>query len=160
MTQQEFAARIVEMQGMLYRISRTILPQLADCEDAVQSAILKAWRYHTRLQDKNKMQPWVTKILVNECYALLRKRKREIPTETLPERAAPPDADPDLYRFFEGLPEKLRLVMALYYIEGYSTREISQILRLPAGTVKSRLARGREAMRQDEAFKEVKGLED
>ena len=64
----------------------------------------------------------------------------------------------NLYRFFTGLPEKLRLPMVLRYVEGYSVEEIGGMLRIPQGTVKSRLARGREKMKQDRAFEEVEGI--
>ncbi len=158
MTHEEFADRIVAMQGTLYRVAASILPQLCDCEDAVQSCIEKAWRKQGSLRDAERLRPWVTRILINECYDILRKRRRETPTESVPEQAAPPGSDPNLYRFFTGLPDKLRMPMVLYYLEGYDVREVAHMLRLPEGTIKSRLARGREKMKQDEAFKEVQGL--
>ncbi len=158
MTQREFAERIEEMQLTLYRVSRSILPQLCDCEDAVQNAILKAWRQIHHLRDDSKLQSWLIRILLNECYAILRKRKREVPTLVLPENAVPLGADPDLYRFFTGLPEKLRTVMVLFYVEGYEISEIAEILHVPRGTVKSRLARGRERMRKDGYMEEVEEL--
>lgn len=135
-----------------------MLPQLCDREDAVQSAILNAWRRLPTLREDERFQPWLIRIMLNECYALLRRRKREIPTDTLPDMPAPETGDPDLYRFFVRLPEKLRMTMVLYYVEGYDVREVAQILRLPQGTIKSRLARGREQMRRDDYFKEVQGL--
>lgn len=158
MTHEEFAGRIVAMQGTLYRVASSILPQLCDREDAVQSCIEKAWCKQASLRDASRLEAWVTRILINECYALLRTRKRETPMDAMPEPAAPPDGDPDLYRFFSGLPDKLRLPMVLYYLEGYGVQEVAAMLRLPEGTIKSRLARGRERMKRDEAFKEVQGL--
>lgn len=68
----------------------------------------------------------------------------------MPDAPAPPDADPDLYRFFTALPDKLRLPMTLHYIEGLEISDIADILRLPIGTVKTRLFRGREKMKQDQ----------
>ena len=157
MTQREFAMRIEEMQRTLYRVSRAILPQLCDCEDAVQSAILKAWRQIHQLREPQKLESWLIRILINECYAILRRRKREIPVLEVPDMPAPPGADADLYRFFTALPDKLRMVMVLYYVEGYDIHETAEILHLPRGTVKSRLARGREKMRQEGYMEEVKG---
>ncbi len=71
---------------------------------------------------------------------------------------APPTANPDLYRFFTNLPDKLRLTMVLHYVEGYDVREIARMLHIPAGTVKTRLMRGREKMKQDPIFKEVQDV--
>ena len=158
MTQAEFARRVVAMQDTLYRVSTTLLPQLCDREDAVQSAIEKALRKREHLRDPDALAPWLSRILINECYALLRRRKHETLMDELPQRQVEADARPDIYQLFTSLEEKYRLPMVLYYVEGYDVREVAQILRLPQGTIKSRLARGREQMRRDDYFKEVQGL--
>lgn len=154
MTQAEFAERIVDMQATLYRVSTSLLPQMADREDAVQQCILKAWQARGRLRSDAAMRAWVVRILINECYAILRGRKRETLTDTLPEREVMPDANEDLYRLFTAMPEKYRLPMILHYVEGYPVRDVATMLRLPQGTVKTRLRRGRmqlkEAMRAEE----------
>ena len=155
MTQAEFARQVEQLQGTLYRIAATVLPQLCDREDAVQSAILNAWRRLPTLREDERFQPWLIRIMLNECYALLRRRKREIPTDTLPDMPAPETGDPDLYRFFVRLPDKLRMTMVLYYVEGYCVKEIGSILRLPQGTVKSRQHRGRLLLRDSLALEEV-----
>ena len=155
MTNEDFAARIVAMQGTLYRVTCAMLHDHADREDAVQSAIEKAWRKRGMLRDESRLQPWVVRILVNECYQLLRDHKRVIPVETIPDAPAPEHADPNLYRFFTHLPDTLRLTMVLHYVEGYEVKEIARIQRIPAGTVKSRLLRGREKMKENEYIKEV-----
>ena len=155
MTNEDFAARIVAMQGTLYRVSCAMLHDHADREDAVQSAIEKAWRKRGLLRDESKLQPWVVRILVNECYQLLRRQKRETPLEAIPDSPAPEHADPNLYRFFTHLPDTLRLTMVLHYVEGYEVKEVARIQRVPVNTVKSRLLRGREKMKENEYIKEV-----
>ena len=147
MTQTEFTDRIVAMQDTLYRVSTAILPQLCVREDAVQGAIEKAWRKRGKLRDDRAVQAWVIRILINECYQLLRSRRRETPSDTLPERETAADALPNLYRLFTSLEEKYRLPMMLYYVEGYSVAETARMLRLPQGTLKSRLHRGRLLLR-------------
>lgn len=148
MTKEEFADRIVAMQDRMYRVSTTLLKRLCDREDAVQSAIEKAWRHQKKLRDDSVMQAWVMRILINECYALLRRSKKEVPSDTLPERETAQDARPDIYGLFTGLDEKYRLTMMLHYVEGYRVEEIARMLRLPQGTVKSRLHRGRLKLRE------------
>lgn len=155
MTQAEFARRVVAMQDVLYRVSTTLLPQLCDREDAVQSAIEKAFRKRHHLRNDKALEAWLTRILINECYLLLRRRKRELPTADLPEREAASDARPDVYQLFTSLEEKYRLPMVLYYVEGYSVEEVSVLLRLPKGTVKSRLHRGRGLLREALDLEEV-----
>ena len=148
MTNEAFAQRIVQMQETLYRVSYSLLPQQYDREDAVQECIRKAWQKRATLRDDRYMQTWVIRILLNECYALQRKRARETPVDSLPERAAPEDADLLLHDVFLSLDDKLRTVAVLFYIEDYEVKEIARMLRLPAGTVKSRLHRARALLRE------------
>ena len=155
MTSEEFAGRIIAMQETLYRVSYSILQRRCDQEDAVQEAIQKAWQQRGKLRRDESMQPWVTRILINECYALLRRRKREVPMESLPEREMPPDADASLHELFLSLEEPLRLPAVLYYIEGYELTDIARMLHLPAGTVKSRLHRARKKMKETWETREV-----
>ncbi len=156
MTQAEFAHRVVAMQDTLYRVSTTILPQLCDREDAVQSAVEKALRKRGQLRDPHSLGPWITRILVNECYAILRKRKRETLMRDVPERETAPDAQPGVYSLFTSLEEKYRLPMLLYYVEGYSVAETARALRLPQGTLKSRLHRGRLLLKDSLSLEEVR----
>jgi RNA polymerase sigma-70 factor, ECF subfamily len=86
MTQEEFAGRIAAMQDTLCRVSTAILPQLRDREDAVQEAVEMAWRKPENLRNPDALRAWMIRILINECYALLRRRRHEIPSDTLPER--------------------------------------------------------------------------
>ena len=147
MHQAEFAERILAMRQTLYRISYGILSQESDREDAVQECILKAWLKCRTLRDDSLFQTWVARILINECYNIGRRMKRVTVTDELPERAAPPDADEALHDAIFALDEPLRLPVILYYIEGYGVEEISAMLRIPAGTVKSRLFRARHMMK-------------
>ena len=77
--------------------------------------------------------------------------------ETIPDGPAPAGSDPDLYRFFITLPDTLRLTMVLHYVEGYDVKEVARIQHIPVNTVKSRLLRGREKLRENEYVLEVYG---
>ena len=157
MTNEDFAARIMQLQGTLYRVTCTLLREHADREDAVQSAIEKAWRRLASLRDESSYRPWLLRILVNECHTILRRQQRLTPIEILPDLPAPETADPDLYRFFTSLPDTLRLTMVLHYVEGYDVKEVARIQHIPVNTVKSRLLRGREKLRENEYVLEVYG---
>lgn len=157
MTQAEFAGRVVAMQDTLYRVSCTILPQLCDREDAVQSAIEKALRKRRLLRNDASLEAWLTRILINECYTLLRRRKRETLFDTLPpQRETAVDARPDVYQLFTSLEETYRLPMVLYYVEGYSVEECARMLHLGKNTLKSRLHRGRQQLRNSIDLEEVR----
>ena len=146
MTQTEFTQRVLAMQDRLYRVSCTLLRCEADREDAVQSALEKAWRGRFLLRQEQYMETWLTRILINECYNVHR-HKRELPQE-IPERTAPPGADPILHDALMCLPENVRTPIVLHYMEGYSIHEIALALRIAPGTVKTRMRNGRAKLKE------------
>jgi RNA polymerase sigma-70 factor (ECF subfamily) len=146
MKDEVFAERIGAMLQTLYRVSYTQLRQPCDRDEAVQEALCKAWEKRRQLRDERYFQTWLIRILINECRNLQRRGVHEETFEDLP--APPPDADRAAHDALLSLPDKLRLPAALYYLEGYKTREIAYLLRLPQGTVKSRLSAGRRALRE------------
>ena len=93
MTEAEFAGRVIAMQDALYRVSTTILPRLCDREDAVQSAIEKALRKRGRLRDEAALEKWLMRIVINECYTIHRRRRREVLCGDPAARETAPDAD-------------------------------------------------------------------
>ena len=147
MDSREFAERVEAMQGALYRVAYGLLLNRADCADAVQSALLRAWEKRRSLREEAYFGTWLTRILINECYNMLRRRKATLPIDSLPEPAASPDADPALHDAIARLDAKLRLPLVLHYMEGYPVKDIAGMLRLPAGTVKTRLAKARALLR-------------
>lgn len=148
MDKQEFTRRVLAVEGRLYRIACGLLREPQDRCDAVQEAVLKAWRSLPRLRDEALLETWLTRILINECHNLLRAKGRLVPLEGVPEPPAPDGGDARLREALLALPEKLRLPVLLHYMEGYRTREIARILRVPEGTVKTRLNKAREELRR------------
>lgn len=147
MTKDEFSQRIVAMMDVLYRIAWSQLRQQADREDAVQETIRRAWEKQASLKDERYMQTWVIRILLNVCRTQQRKAARQIPAEHLPAVHQDDTTGTPLLNALFTLEEKFRLPLQLRYVEGYSVVETARILRLPEGTVKSRLARGRDKLR-------------
>lgn len=147
MDRDSFIAEIEACSGMMYRVAWSILRNNADCEDALQEAALKAWEKRGHLRNEAYFRTWITRILINACYDTQRKRRRVIPLDEVAERAAAASPDPTLTLALEALPEKLRLPLTLHYLEGFSVEELAQTLRIPAGTVKSRLHQARSRLR-------------
>ncbi|MBO4297766.1 MAG: sigma-70 family RNA polymerase sigma factor [Clostridia bacterium] len=149
MTKEEFERRIIGLQDTLYRVAFTILPRPCDREDAIQECIYRALRKRDSLRDDDALQSWVIRILINECYVMLRRFKRERPTDELPEPEPQPDPDanPDVFRALYSLKRDLRLPLVLHYVEGYPLEDIARVLRIPCGTVKSRMARARKKLK-------------
>ncbi len=147
MTKGAFDEKVVSLLGALHSVSYSLLPNAEDQADAVQECVKKALQKRDSLRDDAQFKTWIVRILVNECYNILRKKKRLVPTEEI-EIAAPPEADGEVFEALMRLPDKLRLPVVLHHIEGYATKEIARILRLPEGTVKGRLVRGREHLKR------------
>lgn len=147
MTSTEFSERILSMQETLYRVSYSILVRACDREDAVQECIRIAWEKQGTLREERYMQTWIIRILIHECYRIERRRRRETPTVEFPERILPPDADRDLHDALLALSTSLRVPVVLHYLEGYPLADIAKALRLPTGTVKSRLSRARKLLK-------------
>ncbi|MDO4270576.1 MAG: sigma-70 family RNA polymerase sigma factor [Eubacteriales bacterium] len=151
MDKTAFTAAVLDAEPTLYRVAKTMLQRDADCADAAQQAILRAWEQLGTLRQPRYFKTWLTRILINECAAILRRRQRLAPYE--PELAeavpAPVPADhSDLYEALRSLDEKYRLPVTLYYLEGFKTREVASLLGIPEGTVKSRLKTARGMLRE------------
>ena len=142
---------LVELDGdRCYAIAMGILrdPELA--QDAVQQAFLLAWRDLRSLRDPERFGPWLHRLLVNACYEETRRRRRwtsrvrVLPVDG-PDEPAHVDptialADRDaLERAFARLTPEHRAVVVLHHQVGLPLAEISEIVRVPIGTVKSRL---------------------
>lgn len=148
MTGEAFTKAINEMVQTLYRVSCSQLSIEADREDAVQETLRRAWEKRASLKNDHHLQTWVIRILINVCHDIQRERQRLIPTEKISEPVihAPTDTV-DLRNCLFQLDERERIPIMLHYIEGYEVREIAAILRIPQGTVKSRLNRGRRQLK-------------
>ena len=155
MTKERFSQEILALSDTMYGVARTYLRSYDDCADAVQESILKAWAHLHTLRKEQYLGTWIIRILINECKSILKKQKRMVSVAEFPETESMPDSDNTLYETMMALDEKYRMPLVLYYCEGYSVEEIAQILRLPRGTVTSRLDRGREILKQDYQKQEV-----
>lgn len=154
MTKEEFSKEVLELEGVLFHVSYGILNNAQDCEDVVQEAILKAYANRNKLKQHQYFKTWLVRILMNECYTFLRKRVREMPyNEAVSEDAEAANAFIkeeylDLYESMNQLEERDRICVQLFYMEGYSIKEIAKVFRIPEGTVKSRLNRARMELKK------------
>ena len=147
LTDKEFSQRAMNCAQRLHRISYLILGRNADCEDAVQEALFKAWTHLSTLRDEQYFESWLIRILINESKRILRRRLAH-PTEELPlSLAAPEPPDRALHDAVLALDAKFRIPIILHHLEGYGLREIAVMLAIPESAVKFRLRRGRELIR-------------
>ena len=149
LTGAEEVSRLVETySSMLLRLACTRLENPADAEDAVQEGFLKLLTAHPSFRDAEHEKAWLIRTTLHRA-ADLRKAasRRNVPLEEALLASAPEPED-RLLAAVRALPEKYGAVIHLHYYEGYSLKEIGKLLGLPTATVGTRLARGRERLRQ------------
>lgn len=151
MTKEQLGSLIISSEDTLYHVAKTLLKNDADCYDAIQEAIVKAFSKIHTLRSDALGKTWLIRILINECYSIMRREKRLVSLEDFQREDAAAEMEDysDLYEALTRLPEEARLCVTLYYMEGYSVKEIASILKLSESGVKSRLARARSRLRRE-----------
>ena len=143
--------RLVERYSpMLLWLACTRLDSAADAEDAVQEVFLKLLTSRPAFRDEEHEKAWRIRTTLHRTSDIRRRAERRNVAldEAACGAAAPPEGESPLLSAVQALPETYSSVIHLYYYEGYSIKEIAKLLGLPAPTVGTRLARGRERLRQ------------
>lgn len=148
MNDNEYMRRVHAIEGRLYRIAQAMLWREADSLDAVQEAVFRGWLKKEKLADDERLEPWLTRILVNQCRDMLRRRRRD-PVPLVAEITGEDRLCEDLQLrlALKKLPEKYRLPLVLHHMEGYKISEVAELLRIPKGLATSRLHQARKALR-------------
>ena len=150
MDKEQFTQQVLAAEQTLYRVAKSMLMNEADCEDAVQDAVIAAYTHLERLQNPAYFKTWLIRILINGCKKRLRQAKRTCALEEwMPLEQNTVLSDLEVQMAVEGLPSKIRLTVVLYYVEGYSVQKIGTMLKIPTGTVKSRLSKARKALEME-----------
>ena len=168
----KFSDQAMQYMDALYTAAMRLTHNAADAEDLVQETYLKAYRAYGGFEEGTNLRAWLYRILTNTFINNYRSKKRR-PDETdieevedlylyrrlggLEAAAAGRSAEDELLDWFtdaevkeavESLPEQFRMAVLLSDVEGFSYKEIAEILDIPIGTVMSRLHRGRKALQR------------
>lgn len=147
MDRQEFETRVRGCTAALWRCAWAMLGNEADCADAVQEALLRAWQKRYTLRQAQYFETWLMRILINQGRSLLRSRSRMLPSE-LPDRPALEDGlSLELRDALERLPLRLRIPFLLRHIGGYSIAEIAQMQQISASTARRRVEAARSCLK-------------
>ncbi|MDE6673386.1 MAG: sigma-70 family RNA polymerase sigma factor [Acetatifactor sp.] len=148
MKQIEFCERVSQYRYQFYITAYAILGNETDAEDAVCNAILNGYEHLTQLKNPKKFKAWMLTITRNEALKLCRKRMDLLGDENV-ERLLPPtyDSHNELWDIVQTLKEEYRIVIVLFYYNELSLKDISDVLDISIGTVKSRLDRGRKLLK-------------
>lgn len=145
MDDTDFLALSQRLMPGMFRIAYSILRSRHDAEDAVQQALLNAWTHRARAR-QGAEKAWLTRIVVNVSYDMIRRNRRSVPVDSFPDAAVSAREDTGLYEAIEGLPDILRTPFLLKYMEGMTEKEVGAALRIPLTSVKNRLFRARKAL--------------
>ncbi|HEU4965217.1 MAG TPA: RNA polymerase sigma factor SigW [Bacilli bacterium] len=161
---------LVELyKDKLYNLGYRMLGNPQEAEDAAQEAFLRAYKNIHKYDPKHKFSTWIYRIATNLCIDKLRKKKADYsldaeldgaegndmyarlaaPTETPEVETVREEMRAEVQQAIDNLPESYRAAVILKYLHDMSLQEISEVLEIPVSTVKTRVHRGREALRKE-----------
>ena len=150
----------IEKHGRrLYGLCRTLCTNPSDADDLYQETWLKACSKIDQYDKVSEFEPWITRICVNTYRDQLRKKARslifdgfksqEVKDAVMENVSAIENQDySDIHDAVRRLPEKLRTTVILYYFQGLNIGETAKALRIPSGTVKSRLSKAKKMLKE------------
>ena len=148
-TREEAAAIYRRHFKMVYQLCLMLMKNVPDAEDATQTVFRKVMEYPRPFRDPEHEKAWLIVTARNECKNQLKHwwRTRRASEETLNKLAWEQPEDGLVWEQVSALPEKYRLVLYLYYYQGYATGEIAQILGENPSTIRTRLVQARNKLK-------------
>lgn len=149
---EAFSRIIIQNKEAMYKTAIVILRNEDDAYDAIQESLLKMYTNIQNLRDTTAFNAWSRKIIVNSCYDIIKKNKKIVDINTKliniyeETREDTYECEDEIVKLLDKLEPELRLTAILYYYNDLSIKEISQIIEIPEGTIKSRLSRAREKL--------------
>jgi RNA polymerase sigma-70 factor, ECF subfamily len=160
---QIFVNLIQRNKVSLYRLAKGIVKNEHEIEEAISETILKSYVNLNQLKSLDSFKPWIMRILANECYTILRKKKRIDLQENMEafNLVCEDTNEHELMWAINKLDEGFRTILILFYYEDMSIKDISKILNISQGTVKSRLNRAKAKLKnilEDNSGSDINGL--
>ena len=146
----QFNAYAAKYMDTVFRLAFSWLKSPADADDVTQNVLLSLYRTDYQFESDEHVRNWLMKVTVNECRKVWRRpfRSHENIDDYAETLAFEDPSYQDLFEAIMQLDRDKRTVIVLYYIEGYSIKEIAEILDVPAATIGTRLARARAKLAQ------------
>ena len=157
---REFEARLADSSSLAFRVAFSLLRHRQDAEDVAQETFAKAYRSFRHLRDRDRFRAWLVRmtwrLALDRRRSDRRRQSREDRegagstglTRHLEEDVIATERSARLWQAIDQLPEKLRVVVVLAAIEGHGVREVAALVRIPEGTVKSRLFEARRKLQE------------
>ena len=147
---EEFKRCAQEYMDMVFRVAFSCLRSQTDAEDVTQEVLLRLYETDYVFESRAHIKNWLVKVTYNECRKFWRRlwRRHENIDDYVEQLAFEETDCQDLFTAVMKLDRAKRIVVVLYYLEGYQIQEIAGILKIPPGTVGTRLARARKELRK------------
>ena len=145
-----FQQLIEQHEKAMYQMAKSILKNDADVADAMQETIMTCWEKIDTLKKDRYFKTWLIRILINNCNAIFKQRMRSIEEDGIPEVWEQEEGylNVEWESFLNCLDEKYRIIIMLYYVQGFKTREIADILQINENTVRGRLVTARNKLEE------------
>ena len=135
----------------VYLLAMVMMGNISDAEDVTQTVFLKAWEKKPDFRDVDHEIAWILTTTRNQCKdihkSFYRRKRADLENAPEPQVTLETQMDSEIWEALQSLAEKYRMVLYLYYYEGYSVRELSVILRRRESTLQTQLATGRKQMK-------------
>lgn len=148
---EAFISLVKQYEDVLYRTASRLLNNDEDVADVMQDTIILAYENLHTLKNAEYFNTWICKILINKCNSLFNKNKNisVINEHLITEKQDGEFQKIEIEDALNSLNEVYRVALTLYYIVGLNVREISELLKEPEGTIKSRLSRAKSILRNN-----------
>lgn len=148
-TEEEFEAAARRHMDGIFRLELNYMGSFSEAEDVTQNVLIRLYKARRPFESPEHLRYWLVRVTINESKRmLLSPWRRTESLELLEDRAALPEENRGLFKAVMELPDKYRVPIYLYYYEGYSTEELAKLLKIPGSTVRTRLRRGRERLKE------------
>lgn len=135
----------------VYRLAMVLMGNISDAEDVTQTVFLKAWEKKSDFRDSDHEIAWILTTTRNQCKdihkSFYRRKRTDLENAPEPQVTLETQMDSEIWEALQSLTEKYRMVLYLYYYEGYSVRELSVILGRRESTLQTQLATGRKQIK-------------
>lgn len=148
-----FIQKINENRLKMYKTAIAILKDEDDANDAIQEALYSAYKNYYSLREKSYFTTWIIKILINKCCNIINKNKKiAYIDDTVIQNTASSEDNYEIENSLEWvlnqIDKELKEIVVLYYYDDFSVADIANVLDIPQGTIKSRLSRAREQIKE------------
>lgn len=145
-------AQLIELNTQsMYKVARTYFKNDADVADVMGETTLTCFEKIGTLRNPEYFKTWLLRILINQCNQMIREKSREVTAAEFSDimDESSQYALVEFKELLDQLDEKYRVILVLYYVEGFKMKEIAELLGMKENTVKTRLKRGKASLKRE-----------